>query len=151
MGAIGTEMEVRQLIDEGVAGLVDLGKTVALILSLRRPSPPGRAEIEPLEQVVLQGKPFSLPWEETRIMISTIFEGKTVAEALAAAVSFCFTTGMLLHDQFLFLFLERAEKSRAELAVLIPTLENLLDPDSLRDLEALLELGAHRGGICLPG
>jgi hypothetical protein len=137
LGAIGTEMEARQLIDEGVASLVDLGKSVARILSLKRPAAMPKGKIEPLEQIILQGKPFSLPYEDRRISARTLLDGKTVADALALAVSICFTTGLLLRDQFLFLFLGREKKSESELRSSIQHMENLLDPESFRELQTL--------------
>jgi hypothetical protein len=138
LGAVGNEMEARQLIDEGVASLVDLGKTVSRILSLKRPAPPGnKTKVEPLEQVVLQGKPFSLPHEQRKLTTQSLLNGRTVAEALSEAVSVCFSTGLLMQDQFLFLFLGRERKSQAELESRIQMVENLLDPESFREIQAL--------------
>jgi len=134
LGAIGNELEARQLIDEGVAGLVDLGKTLARVLGLKRPAATGVDKDEPLGQVVLQGKPFTLPWEGRMIVARSVLHDKTVEAALAAAVSFCFTTGLLLQDQFLFLFLDREAKNRVELARRIRMVEHLLDPDILRQI-----------------
>ncbi len=57
----------------------------------------------------------------------TSLNGKTVAEALAAAVSLCFSSGLLLQDQFLYLFLGREQRNRGELASRIQMVENLLD------------------------
>jgi hypothetical protein len=134
-GAIGHELEARQLIDEGVAGLVDLGKTLSLVLAQRRPAA-GKIAREPLEQVVLKGKPFSLPGEGCRLVARTVLENMTVEAALAAAVSYCFTAGMLLHDQFLFAFVEREAKCRADLSERILLVENLLDPQELLELRS---------------
>ncbi len=130
-------LRARQLIDEGIAGLVDLGKSVARILGMKRPAIPAKGKVEPLEQVVLQGKPFSIPHEDRRIMSAIYLKGKTVGEALASAVSISFTAGLLMQDQFLFLFLGKERKSQAELASRIQLMENLLDPESYRELTSL--------------
>jgi hypothetical protein len=136
LGPIGTEMEARQLIDEGVADLVDLGKTVARVLSQKRPGM-AKGKPEPLEQVILQGKPFSLPHEDRRIHASGFIRGKTVAEALASAVTTCFTAGLLMQDQFLFLFLGREKKAESEMRARLQQLETLLDPESFREMQTL--------------
>jgi hypothetical protein len=42
-----------------------------------------------------------------------------------------------MQDQFLFLFLGRERKSQAELESRIQMVENLLDPESFREIQAL--------------
>ncbi len=135
-GAIGHEVEARQLIEEGMACLVDLGKTLSLVLAQRLPAA-GKTGLEPLEQVILKGKPFSLPGEGSRLVVRTVLENMAVEAALAAAVSYCFTAGMLLHDQFLYAFVEREAKCRADLAERILLVENLIDPQVFLELRAL--------------
>lgn len=66
IGAIGNEAELIQLIDEGIAGLADLGKSLAKVLG----SSVGTLKtekVEPLEPVIFRGKPYSLPYAEQRI------------------------------------------------------------------------------------
>jgi hypothetical protein len=136
LGAIGNEMEVNEIIGQGVGCLVDLGKTLMKILVLRTPG--GAAGTpEPLEPIVLQGKTFSLPHENGRIQTRSLLKGKTVVEALSLAVTMCFTAGLLLHDDFLSLFLGKEKRLGAELRARMKLMENLLDPESYRELSSL--------------
>ncbi|MGD0728378.1 MAG: hypothetical protein ABSB63_22950 [Spirochaetia bacterium] len=136
LGAIGNEMEVNEIIGQGVGCLVDLGKTLMKILVLRTPG--GAAGTpEPLEPIVLQGKTFSLPHENGRIQTRSLLKGKTVVEALSLAVTICFTAGLLLHDDFLSLFLGKEKRLGAELRARMKLMENLLDPESYRELSGL--------------
>ena len=133
IGAIGNEGELIQLIDEGIAGLADLGKSLPKVLG----SGVGtlKAEkVEPLELVIFQGKPYSLPYAEQRIRDRSYLEGKTVSEALSDAVSLCFTAGMLFRDRFVFFFLGNERRYEMELQAQMKFLKNLMDPDRYSDL-----------------
>ena len=133
IGAIGNEGELIQLIDEGIAGLADLGKSLAKVLG----SGVGtlKAEkVEPLELVIFQGKPYSLPYAEQRIRDRSYLEGKTVSEALSDAVSLCFTAGMLFRDRFVFFFLGNERRYEMKLQAQMKFLKNLMDPDRYSDL-----------------
>jgi hypothetical protein len=136
IGAIGNEMEVSELIGQGVGTLVDMGKTLMKILVLRAPgSAAGKAE--PLEPIVLQGKAFSLPHENSRLQTRSYLKGRTVMEALSLAVTICFTAGLLLQDDFLSVFLGKEKRLATELRARMKLMENQLDPESYRDLSAL--------------
>jgi len=133
IGAIGNEAELIQLIEEGIAGLADLGKSLAKVLG----SSAGtlKAEkVEPLAPVIFQGKPYSLPYAERRIRDRSYLEGKTVSEALCDAASLCFTTGMLFRDRFVFFFLGNERRYEIELQAQMKFLKNLMDPDRYSDL-----------------
>jgi len=133
IGAIGNEGELIQLIDEGIAGLADLGKSLAKVLG----SGVGtlKAEkVEPLELVIFQGKPYSLPYAEQRIRDRSYLEGKIVSEALSDAVSLCFTAGMLFRDRFVFFFLGNERRYEMKLQAQTKFLKNLMDPDRYSDL-----------------
>jgi hypothetical protein len=136
IGAIGDELEVNEIIGQGVGCLVDLGKTLMKILVLRSPGA-AAGKPEPLEPIVLQGKAFSLPYENGRLQTRSLLKGKTVVEALSIAVTMCFTTGLLLQDDFLSVFLGKEKRLGAELRARMKLMENLLDPDSYRELSAL--------------
>lgn len=136
IGAIGNELEVNELIGLGVGTLVDMGKTLMKILVLRTPG--GAAgKAEPLEPIVLQGKAFSLPYENGRLQTRSYMKGMTVMEALSLAVTICFTAGLLLQDDFLSVFLGKEKRLATELRSRMKLMENLLDPESYRDLSAL--------------
>lgn len=136
IGAIGNESEFVQLIDEGVADLVDLGKSLAKVLSLDL-GPAMAGEDEPLEPTILQGKPFRLPHGQRKIEKSPFLEGKTVVEALSSAVSFCFTAGVLFQDRFVYFFLGKERRFEMELASRMELLKNLLDPEKYQELSSL--------------
>jgi len=133
IGAIGNEAELIQLIDEGIAGLADLGKSLAKVLG----SSVGtlKAEkVEPLEPVIFQGKPYSLPYAEQRIRDRSYLGGKTVSEALADAASLCFTAGMLFRDRLVFFFLGNERRYEMELQAQTKLLKNLMAPDRYQEL-----------------
>jgi len=136
LGTIGTEMEVSQLIEESVGCLVDLGKALMKILGAQLPQSTTGDSQEPLETTILQGKPFVLPSGNLRTQVRFL-NGKTVSEALSIAVTVCFSAGILLQDDFLFRFLRSETKLQAELRAQLRLVENLLDPESYRELSGL--------------
>ncbi len=138
LGAIGNEMDVSLLLDDAVSCLVDLGKTLTKVLGLRSPSAPSREQAAPpLEPVVLQGKTFTLPYESQLLHTRSLLSGKTVVEALATAVTVCFTAGLLLQDDFLSLYHGKEKRHAEELRRRMRLMENLLDPESFRELSSL--------------
>jgi hypothetical protein len=84
--------------------------------------------------VILQGKPYSLPYAEQRIRDRSYLEGKTVSEALTDAVSLCFTAGMIFRDRFVYYFLSNERRYEMELQAQMKFLKNLMDPDRYREL-----------------
>ena len=66
IGAIGNEMELIQLVDEGIACLADLGKSLVKVLGSSAGKPKDQPE-QPLEPVIFQGKPYSIPYAQQRI------------------------------------------------------------------------------------
>jgi hypothetical protein len=134
MGTIGRERELIQLIEEGIACLADLGKSLARVLG----SSVGNinAQEEPLEPVIFRGKPYSLPFAERRILDRSYLGGKTVSEALSDAISQCFTLGMLFRDRFVYLVLGSENKYERELQSQVKLLKNLVDPGRYQELRA---------------
>jgi hypothetical protein len=137
LGAIGHEVELIQLVDEGIACLADLGKSLVKVLGSSLEQPGVQTEQpEPLETVIFQGKPYVIPHAEQRIRNRSYLEGKTVTEALSDAVSICFTVGMLFRDRFVYFVLGSAGRYETELQAQLRLLKNLLDPEQYRDLMA---------------
>jgi hypothetical protein len=132
-GAIGNEMELIQIVDEGIACLSDLGKSLARVLGSSTAKLGDQPE-QPLEPVIFQGKPYSIPHAESRIGERSYLGGKTVSEALADAISLCFTMGMLFRDRFVFFVLGSAPRYEAELQAQLRLLKNLLDPEHYREI-----------------
>jgi hypothetical protein len=137
LGAIGNETDVSVLVDEAVGCLVDLGKTLTKVLGLRTPYGASRDPAIPLEPVVLQGKAFSLPHENQLIHSRSLLSGKTVVEGIATAVTVCFTAGLLFQDDFLSLYHGKEKRLSEELRRRMHLMENLLDPESYRELSGL--------------
>jgi hypothetical protein len=133
IGAIANEMELIQLVDEGIACLADLGKSLARVLGSSTGKLQDQPE-QPLEPVIFQGKPYSIPYAEQRIREHTYLEGKTVSEALVEAVSICFTMGMLFRDRFVYYILGSADRYETELKAQLRLMKNLLDPDRYREV-----------------
>ena len=136
-GTIWNEVDVSIIIDEAVAGLVDLGKTLTRVMGLRLPTSPSNIATTPLESVVLQGKVFSLPYENMRISSRSLLGGRTVAEAVTTAVQACFTAGLVFHDDFLSLYQGKEKRLAEALRQKMGLMQTLLDQDSYRDLAAL--------------
>lgn len=137
LGTIGSEMDVCQIVDEAVGCLVDFGKSLTRVLGLR--SPPGAAGSPeaPVELVSLQGKPFSIPYETRVLETRSALGGKTIIQAIASAVSVCFTTGLLFQDDFLSMYHGKEKRLADELRRRMELVENLLDPESFAELSAL--------------
>ncbi|UCF99641.1 MAG: hypothetical protein JSV89_08875 [Spirochaetaceae bacterium] len=133
IGAIGTETELIQLIDEGIACLADLGKSLARVLGSSVENVEGSAA-QPLEPLIFQGKPYSIPCAEQNIRDRSYLEGKTVSEALGDGVSLCFTMGMLFRDRFVYFVLGSARRYEAELQAQLRLLKNLIDPEHYQEI-----------------
>ena len=133
IGAIGNEMELIQLVDEGIACLADLGKSLAKVLGSSVGKLKDQPE-QPLEPVIFQGKPYAIPYAEQRIRERTYLGGKTVKEALADATSLCFTMGMLFRDRFVFFVLGSAGRHETELQAQLRLMKNLLEPERYREI-----------------
>ena len=146
IGAIGNEMELVQLIDEGIAILADLGKSLARVLSSSLGAAASDAAAtdsaasdaaEALSPIIFQGKPYSIPWANLQIEAPGGLEGRSVAEALSDAVSVCFTAGMLFRDRFVYYILSRENRYQSELEAQMRLLRNLLKPDRYESLSVL--------------
>jgi hypothetical protein len=136
IGAIGNEAELIQIIDDGIAGLADLGKSLARVLGGSQGTVEGE-DVEPLESVVLRGKPYSIPYGDRRIEQDGYLKNKTVSHALADAVSLCFTMGMLFRDRFVFFVLSREKRYETEIESQMKLLKNLLQPEGYQELLSL--------------
>ena len=135
MGAIGKELEVLQLVDEGLSVLFTLGKTLARVLALNGVGlREGEAE-RPLDPSLLQGKPFRLPQAGRRIQARGVLHGLTVEEALGQVVRICFTAGHLLQDPAVFLHFGKEPRLSSQLAGTLRQLEHLLDEKSYTELK----------------
>jgi hypothetical protein len=131
---IGHEMEVSQLIRQSVVCLADLGRTVMKVLSLRAPAREEVHSREALESVILHGKSFVIPYENSRIRSRSILNGVTVGQALAEVTTVCFSAGVLLHDDFVSMYVSKERRLETELRRQMRFLENLLDPESYQEL-----------------
>ncbi len=136
--AVGGEGEVADLIRETVGCLVDIGQTVSKVLALRSRPSGGPAGEEPLQPVILQGKPFVLPHENERFRPGTDLAGRTVSEALVSAVTVCFTAGMLFHDDFVSLSAGKEHKLEEDLRQQLKVIEHLILPEKRTELSAQL-------------
>jgi hypothetical protein len=139
IGAIGTEMELIQLVDEGIACLADLGKSLAKVIGGSTGTPKVQADQsaepeQPLEPVIFQGKPYSIPHAGQRIQERSYLGGMTVSEALTDATSLCFTMGMLFRDRFVYFVLGSAGRYETELQGQLRLMKNLLYPERYSEI-----------------
>ena len=137
LGAIGSEMDLCQIVDEAVGCLVDLGKTITRVLSLRSPAGASGSPAVPVEAVGLQGKAFSLPYENQLVQARSLLDEKSVVQAITTAVTVCFTAGLLFQDDFLTMYHGKEKRLADELRRRMDLIENLLDPESFGELAAL--------------
>jgi hypothetical protein len=139
IGAIGNELELIQLVDEGIACLADLGKSLAKVIGGSTGTPQDRADQppepeQPLEPLIFQGKPYSIPYAGQRVRERSYLEGMTVSEAMADATSLCFTMGMLFRDRFVYFVLGSATRYETELQGQLRLMKNLLPPERYREI-----------------
>jgi hypothetical protein len=131
---IGHEMEVSHLVRQSVVCLADLGRTVMKVLALRAPEHEPVHSREALESVILHGKSFVIPYENSRIKSRSILNDVTVGQALSEVTTVCFSAGVLLHDDFVSMYLSKERRLETELRRQMRFLENLLDPESYNEL-----------------
>jgi hypothetical protein len=139
IGAIGNEQELILLVDEGIACLADLGKSLVKVIGSSTGKPKDQSEPptepdHPLEPVIFQGKPYSIPYAGQRIRERSYLEGMTVSEALADATSLCFTMGMLFRDRFVYFVLGSAGRYESELRGQLRLMKNLLAPERYQEI-----------------
>jgi hypothetical protein len=140
-GAIPKELEVLQLVEEGLAVLFNLGKVLARVLALDGVGAREGGEELPLDASLLQGQPFRLPHAGRRLLKEPgqagdgFLRGLTVREALARAIRVCFVTGHLLQDPAVFLHFGKEPRLAAQLAATLRQLEHLLDERTYTELK----------------
>jgi len=135
LGAIPKELEVLQLLEEGLGVLFNLGKILARVLALDGAgAQEGEAE-RPLDASLLQGQPFRLPHAGRRLQAEGFLRGLTVREALAQVIRICFTAGHLLQHPAVFLLFGKEPRLAAQLSATLRQLEHLLDEKTYTELK----------------
>jgi hypothetical protein len=135
MGAIPKELEVLQLVEEGLAVLFNLGKALARVLAMDGVGArEGEAE-RPLDASLLQGQPFRLPHAGRRLQANGFLHGLTVREGLGQVIRVCFTTGHLLQDPAVFLHFGKEPRLAAQLSGTLRQLEHLLEEKAYTELK----------------
>ena len=135
VGAIPKELEVLQLVEEGLAVLFNLGKALARVLAMDGVGArEGEAE-RPLDASLLQGQPFRLPHAGRRLQVHGFLHGLTVREGLGQVIRVCFTTGHLLQDPAVFLHFGKEPRLTAQLSSTLRQLEHLLDEKAYTELK----------------
>jgi hypothetical protein len=135
MGAIAKEVEVMQLIDEGLAVIFELGKSLARLLSMNGVgAPEGKGE-QPVDSPALQGRPFRLPFTGRKLQAKGFLQGKNVAVLLEQVVSICFSADVLFQDPAIFMHLGKERKVADQLEVKLRQLEHLVDDKTYTELK----------------
>jgi hypothetical protein len=134
-GAIPKELEVLQLLEEGLAALFDLGKALAQVLAMDGVGAREGEGERPLDASLLQGVPFRLPHAGCRLQGGEFLRGLTVREALARAIRICFTASHLLQHPAVFLYFAKEPRLTAQLAATLGQLEHLLDEKTYTELK----------------
>jgi hypothetical protein len=135
LGAIPKELEVLQLLEEGLAVLFNLGKALAQVLAMDGVGAREGEGERPLNASLLQGAPFRLPHAGRRLQAGEFLRGLTVREALARAIRVCFTASHLLQHPAVFLCFAKEPRLVAQLAATLGQLEHLLDEKTYAELK----------------
>jgi hypothetical protein len=133
-GATPKELEVLQLLEEGLSVLFNLGKVLARVLAMDGVGAPEGEAGRPLDASLLQGLPFRLPQAGRRLQAEGFLRGLTVREALAKVIRTCFITSHLLQDPALFLHFGKEARLAAQLDATLGQLEHLLDEKAYAEL-----------------
>lgn len=136
-GAISVEAEVMQLIDENLTQILGIGRKLATVLSLRIPAGKSGDDFEPLDPIILQGKPFGLPYEEKTINSKNFLHGRTVVEALKIAISIGFLTGIFFLDQDTLTLLIREQELNQKIRSKLEMLERIADSEIYMELRSI--------------
>ncbi len=134
-GAIPKELEVLQLLEEGLAVLFNMGKILARVLAMDGVGAREEEEERPLDTSLLQGQPFRLPHAGRRLLADGFLRGLTVREALAQVIRICLITCHLLQDPALFLHFGKESRLAGQLAATLGQLEHLLDENTFAELK----------------
>jgi hypothetical protein len=135
MGAIPKEVEVLQLIDEGLAVIFGLGQSLARLLAMNGVGAPEGEGEQPVEASALQGKPFRLPFTGRKLQARGFLQGKSVAELLAQVTGICFAADFLFQDPAIFLLLGKERKISSQLQLKLGQLEHLVDEKTFSELK----------------
>jgi hypothetical protein len=134
-GAIPKELEVLQLVEEGLAVLFNLGKVLARVLAMDGVGMREGGEERPLDTSLLQGEPFRLPHAGRRLQADGFLRGLTAREALERVIRVCFTTGHLLQDPAIFVHFGKEPRLAAQLGSTLRQLEHILDEKTYTELK----------------
>lgn len=136
-GAIAIEAELMHVIEECLEHLLGIGKKLSGVLSLREKIGSSEGKSEPLDTIILRGKPFRLPYEEKVIKSGTITNGRTVLEALIMAISMSFLMSIFLNDRNTTSLLIREQEIDQNIRSKLEILERIADPETYLELKAL--------------
>jgi hypothetical protein len=135
MGAIPKEVEVMQLIDEGLAVIFWLGKSLARLLAMDGVGVPEGEGEHPVEPSALQGRPFRLPFAGRMLAARGFLEGMDVGKSLAQAASICLSADILLQDPAIFMHLGKEGQIVGQLETKLRQLEHLVDEKTFTELK----------------
>jgi hypothetical protein len=135
MGAIAKEVEVMQLIDEGLAVVFCLGKSLSRLLAMNGVGMPEGEGEHPVEPSALQGKSFRLPFTERRLAAGGFLKGKEVGKLLAQAASICLSADVLFQDPAIFMHLGKEGQIAGQLEAKLRQLEHLVDEKTFTELK----------------
>jgi len=128
------DVEAIQLIGEGLTILNDIGKKLERVLRLRGPAEKGEKDPAPLDITVLNGKSFSLPYEDKIIKFKTKLGGKTIAEALSFIVSVSYLMSIFFRKPEIYGLISQEEKVKSEIRSKLDIIERVAKPKIYQEL-----------------
>ncbi len=132
-GAIAIEAEAMKVMDDLCTNCLSIGQKLALVLRMR--TKPISEHFLPLESTVLQGKQFSLPYENSTIGSPGYLGTKTVAEALAAICSICHLIPLFFGDTRIHAQLAREKRVQEEISAKLAVLERVTQPKTFMTIK----------------
>lgn len=133
--AIPKEAAILQMIDDGFASVLKIGKTLEGILSSTHRKGSQDSSVFPADgPLVTPGRDFSIP--EKEIDSNSYLNGKTVDQALADVVQICYAAAAFFHNRDTLGILNREESIKKNLSQQTEALKRIADSRKLKEFEA---------------
>ena len=127
-GAIENEAAALQTIDDAFSTIYSLGNKIAYLLRNRMGGLQPEGGFKPLDPVVLQGKPFYLPYESHNLDSAGVLAGRSVAEGLTLICSICYLSSIYFVNSSITSILGRERRIADKLSGLTASLQRIMSP-----------------------
>jgi hypothetical protein len=139
-GAIESEAEALQIIDDASNAIYTLGNKIAALLRNRMGGLQPEGGFKPLESVVFQGKPFYLPYESGILRTGGILEGRSITEALTLICGVSYLSSIYFMNAAITSALGRERRITDKLSGLSNSLKRVMSPEGYRFIKLKYDL-----------